>query len=365
MTLAEGGEQETDQTGREIKIRSYPSNYSGVCIVLLNSILTYKNPAIIGKYIHKNYRDVNIISSNPRKLRVETGNPFTANKIALDSNIRESYNTIIPRDLVEVQGLVHIHTDVTSDYFLRAAISYNKISYQIGAKITDFVRFSRNADGIRIPLWTCLVSFSGNKIPEYIALEGVLYPVKAYIPKVRQCFKCWKYGHTLQACRSATCCRFCAEDHSSETCEAQNLLCRNCSGKHSADDKSCQKFINIKSVFETKAKSTYIQKEQIQTVQNTFKFCPIDFPALHRKDQKEEVNITAQPARKRRRVAVENPIFGDDNIPNTTETPNKPALIKEACNITEPRCDPDKEVISTRIPETETVVTGRIYKNNQ
>jgi hypothetical protein len=56
---------------------------------------------------------------------------------------------------------------------------------------------------------------------------------------VLQCYKCQSFGHVAAACKSAEKCRKCGHEHNSKECTAENPMCANCDGNHSASDFAC------------------------------------------------------------------------------------------------------------------------------
>jgi len=85
-----------------------------------------------------------------------------------------------------------------------------------------------------------IITFKGNKLPERLWLweQIVTINVRPYIPAVRQCFKCLRYGHIKALCKSEKRCLICGE-LSHGRCERPKR-CRNCEGEHKSTDKKCR-----------------------------------------------------------------------------------------------------------------------------
>ena len=68
------------------------------------------------------------------------------------------------------------------------------------------------------------------------------YPVEKYAPHLRitQCYKCHKYGHHAQHCRSKLKCGKCSsEEHITSECPSPIAKCLGCNGEHAAWDSTC------------------------------------------------------------------------------------------------------------------------------
>ena len=50
-------------------------------------------------------------------------------------------------------------------------------------------------------------------LPSSVIIAHERFPVKKFIPRPLQCFKCWKFGHIQEECKSDNKCRKCAHDH--------------------------------------------------------------------------------------------------------------------------------------------------------
>jgi hypothetical protein len=68
---------------------------------------------------------------------------------------------------------------------------------------------------------------------------------------VLQCYHCQGFGHIASACKVQEKCRKCGESHSEKDCKADNAVCANCKGNHSASDFACPVMANEKTKKET------------------------------------------------------------------------------------------------------------------
>lgn len=100
-------------------------------------------------------------------------------------------------------------------------------------------RCSCNIEKKKLPTESVIVTFAGTVKPTEIKAWLLNFCVEALSPHPVQCRKCWRYGHTLKGCRSDVSCRTYAEQHNTNECSTQKVICCSCSRSHAADDKSC------------------------------------------------------------------------------------------------------------------------------
>jgi len=90
--------------------------------------------------------------------------------------------------------------------------------------------------------------------------KGEVYGVERYDRscRMKQCFRCHKYGHVGPQCLAETeKCGRCAQNHSSKDCpDPKNIKCAACGGKHDAKDPICpERKKELERVREAKANS--------------------------------------------------------------------------------------------------------------
>jgi ribosomal protein L20 len=83
-------------------------------------------------------------------------------------------------------------------------------------------------------------------IDEGLVWQGELFQCERYERQCRlkQCFKCQRYGHIGTQCKEITACGYCAQEHSSRDCPSKadrdaTRKCAACSGAHEARNQNC------------------------------------------------------------------------------------------------------------------------------
>lgn len=124
-------------------------------------------------------------------------------------------------------------------------------------QVRRFMRRVRD-DGGRfsfVPTQAVAVTFASTILPNYICLDSWRHEVKRYIPPVKQCLKCLRYGHIAKFCRNTEVCSICTEHHNFKMCVVapKDAKCANCNGNHIAISSACP--IKKQKVEENKIKS--------------------------------------------------------------------------------------------------------------
>ncbi|XP_055926940.1 uncharacterized protein LOC129958469 [Argiope bruennichi] len=226
--------------------------------------------------------NVTVASSNSRFMIISTQNtfhrisPFLVNKL-IQSTIGEVQNIKKLRsgDLLlqtsEKQAVLIGKLTKLGDFPIQTALhnfSRGVISepYLIDLSDEDLVtefsdqhvcaarRINVRRDGQLIPTKHIVLTFQTPVLPKSIKAGHQICRVRPYIPNPLRCFKCQRYGHSQQACRSKTStCAKCAETgHDINNCISDTMKCVNCSGPHTSFSKSCPKWTLEKEVISTK-----------------------------------------------------------------------------------------------------------------
>lgn len=105
------------------------------------------------------------------------------------------------------------------------------------------------------PTATVAVTFAATQLPDYIHLDSWRHEVSPFIPPVKQCLQCLKYGHIAKFCKNSVKCSICSENHNFKNCSVDkiNAKCINCNGNHIAVSGECP--IKKQKINENKMKS--------------------------------------------------------------------------------------------------------------
>jgi len=121
---------------------------------------------------------------------------------------------------------------------------------------------------------TVCLTFNQPELPSTITFGYRKFRVFPYIPRPRQCTKCYKYGHPTRFCQGIAKCSNCS------SIECENLInggqcfgpqvCGNCGGGHASVDKTCQVYNRERELLEIITKSRLSRRDAMRqwSVQN-------------------------------------------------------------------------------------------------
>ncbi|KAK0172476.1 hypothetical protein PV328_005788 [Microctonus aethiopoides] len=98
-----------------------------------------------------------------------------------------------------------------------------------------------------------IITFKGNEIKKTVGLwdNTVSIKLRPYVEPVKQCYKCFRYGHIKAMCKSEERCIICGEKAHGR-CEKEEK-CRNCHENHRSTFKGCVVFEKNKNIQTIKA----------------------------------------------------------------------------------------------------------------
>ena len=104
-----------------------------------------------------------------------------------------------------------------------------------------------------------------NKLPNSIYINFCYRKVYKFIPPVRRCYQCQKYGHITTRCKSDFRCVNCGKKHRSDLDCDVTPYCINCEGNHMASDTSCPFYKFYKEVNKVKTlfNISYFEAQEI------------------------------------------------------------------------------------------------------
>ena len=119
-------------------------------------------------------------------------------------------------------------------------VSLTEIKEELASQqVTEVKRISVTRAGKKENTHTYILTFGTSDLS---------VPIKPYIPNPLRCFRCQRFGHHRDQCKSPEVCGKCGNtDHSKEHCEA-DPACVNCKGKHEASSKNCPSWKKEKEI---------------------------------------------------------------------------------------------------------------------
>ncbi|GBM85003.1 hypothetical protein AVEN_168907-1, partial [Araneus ventricosus] len=206
------------------------------------------SPFLVQKLILSNIGEV----KNVKKLRsgdllIEISNPsqaVTISKLTTLGNLK--VNTSVHRNLNFSRGVI-------SERGLKKHTESELVQELSTQKVCAARRIQIKRDGKLIPTQHVILTFSTPELPKSIKAGYLSCPIKPYIPNPVRCFKCQKFGHSQQACRSnfKICAKCSVAGHDSSDCISDDIKCRNCEGDHPTFSRSCPRWV-LEKILSTK-----------------------------------------------------------------------------------------------------------------
>lgn len=170
--------------------------------------------------------------------RPNLANAFLENTTFLrDQNLKAS----IPAGSTELTGVINsVPTEMSNQKIYKAISSSTK-------RVICVRRIMRKAkvnNSFALqPTQSVAITFScSTSLPEYVLINMWRFPVTTYIPPVKQCYKCLRYGHLAKFCKNAERCSICAEAHNYKNCtqSPDKAVCVHCKGSHLSISGECR-----------------------------------------------------------------------------------------------------------------------------
>ena len=127
-------------------------------------------------------------------------------------------------------------------------------------EVTEIYQLNKkNEDKTTVPIPVFILTFGTTKLPERINIGWTSCPVRIYIPRPRRCFKCQRFGHGANTCRSEReLCAKCGNTVHEGECVAA-VCCVNCRGPHPSFVRACPTYKKEQEIiaFKVKNNATY------------------------------------------------------------------------------------------------------------
>ena len=86
--------------------------------------------------------------------------------------------------------------------------------------VTDIKRIQTTKNGKKENTNTIILTFGKHELPEFITAGYLRLAVSQFIPNPLRCFKCQRFGHHKDRCRSDMACQVCSEvGHDTRECQ--------------------------------------------------------------------------------------------------------------------------------------------------
>lgn len=219
---------------------------------------------------------------NKYKIGVVFEKPTLANAFLGNSTFLTDYqlNASIPANSTEITGVVSsVPTDMTNKKIFEALSSNKKIICV--RRIMKKVKIENNKYVLQPTQAVAITFASSSSLPEHVYLKKWRLPVQVYVPPVKQCFRCLRYGHMAKYCKNNVRCSICTEGHSFKECTkpTSEATCVHCGGPHIAISGSCP--IKKQKILEIKNKASPAPYSSL--------FNKLEFPTLSKKENQQDL----------------------------------------------------------------------------
>ncbi|XP_031788843.1 uncharacterized protein LOC100680327 [Nasonia vitripennis] len=154
----------------------------------------------------------------------------------------------IPNHLLSKQGIIKgIPVEITDDelkQFIELDSPFGPLQITHTRRFTKKI-YNKSTDKVDIlPTKTVQITVKGQFLPAEAKVLKVIYPIETYYPQVRQCYRCFRFGHIKNNCKAPNerCIR-CGEPKHTDGNECPYIntqpTCLHCKQNHLPIDKSC------------------------------------------------------------------------------------------------------------------------------
>ena len=137
--------------------------------------------------------------------------------------------------------------------------------------VVAIYRVKNRVDGALVPTPTLILTFKANHLPESISVGFYRVRVRQYIPNPLRCYKCQKFGHTQNNCRTTTpVCRQCERETLEQLPCVFPPVCVNCEGSHASDSRTCPQYTIERGIQKLRAeeKLSFAEARRVYRVRN-------------------------------------------------------------------------------------------------
>lgn len=199
------------------------------------------HPMALGNIFKKLHPEIanrmsSIYKNGKNRLKLIMKDRPSANILVTSEKMKEKgFLVFIPKFYVTKAGIIKgVYTELSEEDIIKE-IELPLESQSRNVRVLSVKRFNRKVNEEWIPTETVQVTFRAQQLPPHITLHYVRCKVEAFIPRVLQCAKCLRYGHSFKYCKSAKSrCNTCGgDDHETARCTTPPPpKCVHCQGEH-------------------------------------------------------------------------------------------------------------------------------------
>lgn len=197
------------------------------------------NPFQIGKIIQAHHIDIDHIIRSGKNLNVVCKTYEAANNLVNSSHLK-NYNVFVPSNKIYCTGVIYMEPDISETEILNEIVSKSEVisAFRIKRRINNELK---NTSFVKL-------TFNSDTLPNYVSLNYIRMKVDQYIIPVKQCYRCFSYGHTANTpCNNNRLCRDCGLAFHEGPC-TNPKKCLHCYAPHSSNSKQCPEFIRQRNI---------------------------------------------------------------------------------------------------------------------
>ena len=207
----------------------------------------------------------------------EEANDFVVDKVKL---LNENWSAFIPYSALLFSGIIRdIPVEFNNEEILEGIVDEplkNQIFEisRIKKRVVEREKEIQSQDNNSIKFVdsdSIKITFK-NKILNSININFCYRKIFKFIPQVRRCFNCQKFGHTNINCKSNPKCVNCGSNHDNVSLCTKDSCCANCESNHKASDKNCPLYKFFREVNKVRTLSNIKYSEATDIVKHRYIF---------------------------------------------------------------------------------------------
>lgn len=164
----------------------------------------------------------------------------------LDLKCEDDYERLLRVNLATVNLRVFLPTSLSESVLFVPNVPFDfddedmMENIECQHRVLKVERILRMRDGELVKTGNLKITIKGKEVPRSVRIYGCGFKAELYIFPVKQCKKCWRFGHTQTKCRGLVRCGNCGGSHDQGSSACPNpARCINCKKEHGAGDRNC------------------------------------------------------------------------------------------------------------------------------